>query len=29
MRLIDMIVGGSLGEDSDRKINNWSVATEV
>ena len=29
MRLMDMIVGGSLDEDNDLKVNNWSVVAEV
>ena len=28
-KLIDMIVDGSIDEDNDLKVNNWSVATEV
>ena len=28
-KLIDMLVDGSLDEDNDLKVNNWSVATEV
>ena len=29
VKLVDMIVDGSLDEDNDLKVNNWSVATEV
>ena len=28
-KLIDMLVDGSLGEDNDLKVNNWSVTTEM